>query len=50
MSLTLRQICLVATELKPAINDLKTILGVEICYVDPHVDVFGVDLKLRIPR
>lgn len=46
MSLTLRQICLVAAELKPAIHDLKTILGVEVCYVDPHVDIFGVENSL----
>ncbi len=29
MSLTLRQICLVAAELKPAIQDLKSVLGKE---------------------
>ncbi len=46
MSLTLRQICLVAAELKPAIHDLKTILEVEVCYVDPHVDIFGVENSL----
>ncbi len=46
MSLTLRQICLVAAELKPAIHNLKTILGVEVCYVDPHVDIFGVENSL----
>jgi hypothetical protein len=46
VSLTLRQICLVAAELKPAIHDLKTILGVDVCYVDPHVDIFGVENSL----
>ena len=46
MSLSLRQICLVAAELEPAIHDLKTILGVEVCYVDPHVDIFGVENSL----
>jgi hypothetical protein len=46
MSPTLRQICLVAAKLKPAIHDLKTILGVEVCYVDPHVDIFGVENSL----
>lgn len=46
MSLTLRQICLVAAELRPAIHDLKTILGLEVCYVDPHVDIFGVENSL----
>ena len=47
MSLTMRQICLVAAELKPAIHDLKTILGVEVCYVDPHVDIFDVENSFK---
>jgi hypothetical protein len=42
MSLTLRQICLVAGQLEPVLDDLTSVLGVEVCYVDPHVDVFGV--------
>ena len=46
MSLTLRQICLVAAELRPAIDDLKNVLGVEVGYVDPHVVVFGVENSL----
>ena len=46
MSLTLRQICLVAAELKPAIDDLKSVLGVEVCYVDSHVEIFGVPVEL----
>ena len=46
MSLSLRQICLVAAELKPALEDLSAILGVDVCYVDPHVDIFGVENSL----
>ena len=46
MSLTLRQICLVAAELKPAIEDLAAVLGLNVCYVDPHVDIFGVENSL----
>jgi hypothetical protein len=46
MSLTLRQICLVAGRLEPAVNDLKSVLGVEACYVDPDVDVFGLENTL----
>jgi hypothetical protein len=46
MSLTLRQICLVAAELKPAIQDLKSILGLEVCHVDPNVALFGVENSL----
>jgi hypothetical protein len=46
MSLTLRQICLVASELRPAIEDLIAVLGLEVCYVDPLVEVFGVENSL----
>ncbi len=46
MSLTLRQICLVAEKLQPVIDDLVAVLGVESCYVDPHVDVFGLENTL----
>ena len=46
MSLTLRQICLVAAELRPAIQDLKSILGLEVCHVDPNVVIFGVENSL----
>ena len=46
MSLTLRQICLVAAELGPTIDDLKAVMGVEVCYVDPQVEFFGVENSL----
>ena len=37
MSLTLRQICLVAEKIQPAIEDLEAVLGIEVCHVDPGV-------------
>ena len=46
MSLTLRQICLVAEKLQPVIDDLVAVLGVEICHVDPQVEVFGLENAL----
>lgn len=46
MSIQLRQICLVARELKPAISDLTHILGIEACYVDPGVATFGLENTL----
>jgi len=46
MPLTLRQICLVAEKLQPAIDDLKAVLGVEVCHIDPGVEKFGVENAL----
>ena len=46
MSLTLRQICLVAAKLQPAVDDLKALLGVEVCHVDSIVHKFGVENAL----
>ena len=46
MSLTLRQICLVAKKIQPVIDDLKDILGIEVCYVDPGVEIFGLENAL----
>jgi len=46
MPLTLRQICLVAAKLEPVIDDLKDVLGIEVCYVDPLVSFFGVENSL----
>ncbi|MBU2548139.1 MAG: VOC family protein [Proteobacteria bacterium] len=46
MSLTLRQICLVAEKLQPAIEDLKTVLGLEVCFIDPGVEIFGLENSL----
>ncbi len=46
MTLQLRQICLVARELEPAIDDLTAILGINRCYVDPGVAAFGLENTL----
>jgi len=46
MTIQLRQICLVARELKPVIDDLTTILGINTCYVDPGVGKFGLENTL----
>jgi hypothetical protein len=40
--LRLRQICLVASALEPAIADLAEILGLEICYRDGNVARYGL--------
>lgn len=42
----LRQICLVAGELAPVIDTLEAVLGIERCYVDPGVGVFGLENTL----
>ena len=41
MWLRLRQICLVARELRPAIEDLEAVFGLRVCHVDPGVKTFG---------
>jgi hypothetical protein len=46
MWLRLRQICLVAPELAPPVEDLKGVLGLEVCHVDPGVKVFGLQNSL----
>ena len=46
MTIHLRQICLVARKLEPVIEDLTAILGVQRCYVDPGVGVFGLENTL----
>lgn len=46
MTIQLRQICLVARELEPVIQDLTDILGINRCYVDPGVGVFGLENTL----
>ena len=46
MSLTLRQICLVGNKLQPVIDDFRAILGIEVCYVDEGVGVFGLENSL----
>ena len=46
MTIQLRQICLVAEQLAPVIDDLTAILGINSCYVDPGVGVFGLENNL----
>lgn len=46
MTIHLRQICLVATRLEPALDDLTDILGIERCYVDEGVAKFGLENTL----
>jgi len=46
MTIQLRQICLVARELEPTVEDLTHILGINRCYVDPGVGQFGLENTL----
>lgn len=46
MTLQLRQICFVARELEPVIQDLTAILGINRCFVDPGVGKFGLENTL----
>ena len=46
MTIQLRQICLIANELKPVIDDLTDILGIKACFVDPGVGAFGLENTL----
>lgn len=46
MPIHLRQICLVAGELSPAIDDLVAVLGAPRCYVDDAVAKYGLENTL----
>ncbi len=46
MWLRLRQICLVARELRPVVDDLRQVFGLEVCHVDPGVAQFGLENSL----
>jgi glyoxalase-like protein len=46
MSIRLRQICLVAAKLAPVVDDLKAVLGLEVCFKDKGVEVFGLENSL----
>ena len=46
MSIYLRQICLVAEQLAPIVDDFKDIMGLEVCFVDKGVAVFGLENSL----
>ena len=43
MELALRQICLVAPQLEPAVECLTAVLGIEVCYRDPGVAQWGLE-------
>lgn len=42
----LRQICLVAPRLEPVVSDLADIMGLKVCYRDPHVAKYGLENAL----
>lgn len=46
MSIRLRQIALVANKLAPVIENLKAVFGLEVCFIDPGVGVFGLENSL----
>ena len=46
MWLRLRQICLVARELKPVEENLNEVLGINVCFRDPGVGLFGLENAL----
>lgn len=46
MPIHLRQICLVAETLKPAIDELTSVLGLKVCHVDPAVGKWGLENAL----
>ena len=46
MWLRLRQIALVAEELAPTVDDLRAVLGLEVCFNDPGVKTFGLENAL----
>jgi hypothetical protein len=46
MTIHLRQICLVAEELAPAVKDISEILSIPVCHVDPEVGKFGLENSL----
>ena len=46
MAVQRRQICLVAADLRPVIDDLTWILGINTCYIDPDVSYFGLENTL----
>ena len=46
MWLRVRQIALVANKLAPIVDDMKNVLGLEVCFRDPGVKVFGLENAL----
>ena len=46
MSLRMRQICLVARHLAPVVEELRGVLGLEVCHRDPGVGKYGLENAL----
>ena len=46
MSLRLRQICLVASQLEPMIETLTSVFGLAVGHRDPGLDIFGLENAL----
>lgn len=46
MWLRVRQIAMVANKLAPIVEDFKNVLGLEVCFRDPGVKVFGLENAL----
>src|SRR3569833_1008989 len=44
--LHLRQICLAAPNLEPVVSDIATIMGLDVCYRDPHGGIYGLENAL----
>lgn len=44
--LRLRQVCLVAHDLAPAVQAVEAVFGLPVCYRDPHVTTFGLENAL----
>src|SRR5208283_1161909 len=38
----IRQVAIAAPALEPVVEDLRAVLGLEVCFHDPGVDVFGL--------
>lgn len=43
MAIHLRQICLIADRLPPAVKQLSEVLSIQVCHVDPAVGKFGLE-------
>ena len=46
MWLRLRQIALIAPKLAPVLDEFRSVLGLEVCFVDPGVGHFGLENAL----
>src|SRR5215475_8049112 len=46
MNLRMRQICLVARQLAPVVDDFREVFGLEACYRDPGVGKYGLENAL----